>query len=293
MFDKILHHPLARIFVGVAGGFLMALGLNLFIVPLGLYSGGVLGLCQLLRTLLVSALKIEPGFDLSGPLYWLINLPLFWLAWRNLGRSFVIRTIIITSTSSLFLTLIPIPASPIIDDVLTSCLLGGIIVGFACGLILTCGCSSGGLDILGLYLSKKGKSFTVGRFSMGFNVVLYLACLVLFDASTAIYSAIYNVFASLFLDRVHQQNIAVQMLIFTKSRREEINSYILQHLRRGVTAWEGQGGYTGEDVQILCVCLSKYEVESLQRTIRGIDPGAFFIVQEGVRVGGNFDRVLS
>lgn len=293
MFDKILHHPLARILAGVVGALLMAVGLNLFVVPLGLYSGGVLGVCQLIRTLVVDYLHIDPGFDLSGLLYLLINLPLFWLAWRNLGHNFVIRTIITTAANSLFLTLIPIPATPIIEDILTSCLLGGIIVGFACGLILTCGCSTGGLDIVGLYLSKKGKGFTVGRFSMGFNVVLYLACLVLFNVSTAIYSAIYNVFAAMFLDRVHQQNIAVQMLIFTKEKQEEIDRYILQHLSRGVTSWTGQGGYTGEDVQVLCVCLSKYEVESLQRTVRQIDPGAFFIVQEGVRIGGNFARDFS
>ena len=93
-------------------------------------------------------------------------------------------------------------------------------VGFACGLILTCGCSTGGLDIIGLYLSKRGKGFTVGRFSLGFNAVLYTVCLFLFNASTAIYSAIYNVFAAMFLDRVHQQNIAVQMLIFTKDKRQ-------------------------------------------------------------------------
>jgi uncharacterized membrane-anchored protein YitT (DUF2179 family) len=85
----------------------------------------------------------------------------------------------------------------------------------------------------------------------------------------------------------------VQVLIFSKDKRDEINQYILQHLRRGVTSWKGQGGYTGEDVQVLCVCLSKYEVESLQRTVHEIDPAAFFIVQEGVQIGGNFDRILS
>lgn len=291
MFDKILHHPFARILTGVAGALLMALGTNLFIVPLGLYSGGVLGLCQLLRTLLVDFLHIDLPFDVSGVLYLLINLPLFALAWRNLGHSFVARTIITTVANSLFLTLIPV--TPVVDDILTSCLLGGILVGFSCGLILTCGCSTGGLDIIGLYLSKRGKGFTVGRFSLGFNAGLYTVCLFLFNASIAIYSAIYNVFAAMFLDRVHQQNIAVQMLIFTKDKRQEISQYILEHLSRGVTYWQGHGGYTGEDVHVLCVCLSKYEVDSLQRSVRGMDPGAFFIVQEGVRIGGNFVRDFS
>ena len=291
MFDKLLHHPFARILAGVAGAFLMAVGTNLFIVPLGLYSGGFLGLSQLLRTLLVSLLPSEPAFDLAGLLYLLLNLPLFVLAWRSLGRAFVVRTIITTVSNSLFLTVIPVVT--VVDDVLTSCLLGGILVGFSCGLILTCGCSSGGLDIVGLYLSKHNKGFTVGRFSLGFNAALYAIFLLLFDVSTALYSAIYNVFASLFLDRFHQQNIAVQVLIFTKDKRKKISDYVLQSLNRGVTFWTGCGGYTGESVDVLCVCLSKFEVEALQRTVRSIDPAAFFIVQEGVHIGGNFDRILS
>lgn len=291
MFHKLLHHPFARVLAGIAGAFLMAAGTNLFIVPLGLYSGGFLGLCQLLRTLLVSLLPAEPTFDLAGLLYLLLNLPLFALAWRSLGRAFVVRTIITTVANSLFLTLIPV--TTVVDDVLTSCLLGGILVGFSCGLILTCGCSSGGLDIVGLYLSKQNKGFTVGRFSLGFNAALYAIFLVLFDVSTALYSAVYNVFASLFLDRFHQQNIAVQVLIFTKDKRQEISDYVLQSLSRGVTFWPGYGGYTGEGVDVLCVCLSKFEVEALQRTVRSMDPSAFFIVQEGVHIGGNFDRILS
>lgn len=293
MLDKLLHHPLARVLAGVFGSLLVAVGVNLFVVPQGLYSGGLLGFCQLLRTLLTEHLKINPGFDISGILYLLLNLPLFWLAWRNLGRHFVVRTIICTVANSLFLSLIPVPDTPIVADPLTSCLIAGILVGFSCGLILTCGCSGGGMDIVGLYLSKKGKGFTVGRFSLGFNAVLYLACLLLFDVTTAIYSAIYTVFSSLFLDRAHQQNIAVEVTVFTKDNSGQLPHYICEKLNRGVTFWEGQGAYTGDDVHVLCVCLSKFEVDALQRIVREKDPSAFFIVREGVRIGGNFIRHLT
>ncbi len=293
MFNKLLHHPFARVLAGVFGALMMALGVNLFVIPQGLYSGGMLGLSQVLRTLLQDYLHLQTPFDLSGALYLLLNLPLFALAWHSLGRAFLIRTVICTVSNSLFLSLIPVPAVPIVEDMLTSCLIGGILVGVACGLILTCGCSTGGLDILGLYLSKKGARFTVGRFSLIFNAVLYLACLVLFNATTAIYSAIYNVFSSLFLDRLHQQNIVVQVLIFTKDKHKELAAFIMEKLNRGVTYWEGHGGYTGDGVQVLCVCLSKYEIEALQRAVHETDPHAFFIVQEGVHIGGNFIRDLS
>ena len=231
--------------------------------------------------------------DLAGVLYLLVNLPLIALAWRSLGRVFVIRMTVVTVINSIALAVIPSPVTPIIADKLTSCLVAGILSGFASGLILTCGCSTGGLDILGLYLSKKGKGFTVGKFSITFNAALYALCAVLFNLSAAIYSGIYVVFQSLFLDRLHQQNITVQMTIFTKEDPKLLSETIMEKLDRSFTAWEGQGGYSHEQVHVLCVCLNKYEVMSVQMALHEIDPHAFYVVQEGVRVGGNFGRHLS
>lgn len=293
MFGKLLHNRWLRLCMGILGALIVATSINLFIVPHNLYTGGLLGFCQLIRTVVTQKLGLDVGFDFSGILYLLLNIPLLILAWKNLGRAFVIRTVTCTVCCSLFLTLIPVPSAPIIEDLLTSCLLGGIVCGFAGGLVLTCGCSSGGFDILGLYLSKKGKGFTVGKFSISCNAVLYTLCLVLFDAKTAIYSTIYTVFNSLFLDRFHQQGITVQVLIFTKEKHPELPKFIMEELERGVTCWEGHGGYTGQPLEVLCVCLNKYEIETLRRAVQRIDPHAFFIVQEGVRVGGNFEKHLN
>ena len=172
-------------------------------------------------------------------------------------------------------------------------MIGGIGVGFAAGLVLSCGCSTGGLDILGLYLSKKNPKFTVGRFCIAFNVCLYTLCLLLFNASTAIYSAMYNILSNLFLDRLHQQNVNVQMLIFTKENNPELPRFIMDKLDRGVTYWTAHGAYTGDEVQVLCVCLSKYEVGTLQQVMQELDPHAFFVLQEGIRTGGNYRRHLN
>ncbi len=293
MYQKVIHNNMLRIVVGVLGSLLLACAINLFIVPQHLYTGGLYGLCQVIRTVLVEkAGWVVTSFDLAGLFYLSVNIPLLVLAYRSLGRPFVIRLIICTLTNSLFLTIIPSPTTPIITDTLTSCLVGGIISGFANGLVLTCGCSCGGLDILGLYLSKKGSSFTVGKFSISFNAVLYLICGLLFSVNTAIYSAICTVFSALFLDRAHQQNIAVQLLIFTKDKEHEIAQFIMDELERGATYWSGKGGYTGDDLKVLCVCMSKYEVATAQQKARQIDPDAFFVVQEGVRVSSNFERHL-
>ena len=220
-------------------------------------------------------------------------LPLLLLAYKTMGRTFVVKLALCTVSNSLFLSIIPIPAEPIIPDMLTSCLVGGILAGFSNGLVLTCGASCGGLDILGLYLSKKGKGFTVGKFSLLFNAALYTLCLILFSAPTAIYSAIYTVFNALFVDRVHQQNITTQVLIVTKLRDLEPFWELGRKMDRGITYWSGHGAYTGDEVQILCICLSKYEIETLQQEVQKIDSHAFFMMQEGVHTRGNFKRHLN
>ena len=222
MLHKAIQNRWCRLALAVAATLLYAIGVNWFIVPMGLYTGGLLGFCQVARTLIVEALGLSPNVDFSGILYLAANVPILLLAWQALGRGFLVRTAVCTVTSSLFLSLVPPPAAPLVEETLTNCVLGGILVGFSLGIVLTCGCSTGGLDILGLWLAKKGKGFSVGRFSLSFNALLYTLCAVLFGLRAAIYSIIYTVFCALFIDRGHQQNITEQVLIFTKDEDPEL-----------------------------------------------------------------------
>ena len=291
MLYNTLHNHWLRLLACVAGELIAAAALNLFIVPLHLYTGGLLGLCQLIRTLMQDYLGISFGtYDIAGILYFLANIPILLLAYKTLGKSLVIKTIICTVSYSLFYSVIPIPATPIVDDYLTACLLGGILAGVGSGIVLTCGGSGGGLDIVGLCLSKRGSNVTVGKFSLTFNAFLYTAVLLLFVPEVAIYSVIYNFFTAMVLDRVHQQNVSVQALIFTREDESALSKFIIERFGRSVTYWNGVGAYTGDNVHVLCVCLSKYEIEELLHVVHSIDPHAFLTVQEGVRIAGNFRK---
>lgn len=293
MLYTTLHNHWLRLLACVVGELIAAAALNLFIVPLSLYTGGLLGLCQLIRTLLQTYTGLSFGaYDIAGILYFLANIPIILLAYKTLGRSLVFKTIICTVSYSLFYSIIPIPAVPIVDDYLTACLLGGILTGVGSGIVLTCGGSGGGLDIVGLCLSKRGGNISVGKFSLSFNAVLYTAVLLLFIPEIAIYSVIYNFFTAMVLDRVHQQNVSVQALIFTREDENALSKFIIEKFGRSVTYWNGVGAYTGDNIHVLCVCLSKYEIEELLHMVRSIDPHAFLTVQEGVRIAGNFRRKI-
>ena len=265
MLHKAMQNKGARIAIAVFATLLYALGVNLFIVPVGLYSGGMVGLSQVIRTVLTERVALPAGVDIAGILYFLLNVPMLIIGWKELGRGFLVRTLICVGASSFFLSVIPAPASPILEERLAACVVGGILCGFALGLALTCGCSTGGLDIIGLCLSKRGSRFTVGRFSMSFNVLLYAACALLFNIQTAIYSVIYTVFCSLFIDRGHQQNISVQVLIFTKDEDPELPQNIMGRLGRGVTYWQGKGAYTGSDIRKRCASLIRRPSLSYRR----------------------------
>lgn len=152
----------------VVGELIAAAALNIFIVPLNLYTGGLLGFCQVVRTLMQTYLHISFGaYDVAGIFYFVLNIPILLLAYKTLGRPLVLKTLVCTTSYSLFYSIIPIPSTPIVNDYLTACLLGGILVGVGSGIVLTCGGSGGGLDIVGLCLSKPGQQLYRGQILPG------------------------------------------------------------------------------------------------------------------------------
>lgn len=275
----------------ILGSVMFAFGLNVFITPLALYNGGFMGISQLIRTFIVNTLHFSFGqTDIAGIIYLLINLPLIYMAWTKMGKMFFARSIITIIIQTLALTIIPIPASPIIDDYLAACVIGGIIAGTGSGLILRGGSSGGGQDILGIYFSKKFPGFSVGKVSLIINFFVYGICLVMFNIEIVIYSLIYGVVYSIACDRVHIQNINMSVMIFTK--KLGISRAIIEQMGRGVTNWDGAGAYTNQTSYILFVVISKYEVNRLKRVVHSIDPNAFMIFTEGCSVSGNFEKRL-
>lgn len=273
------------------GSLLFALGVNLIIMPLNLYNGGFMGVAQLIRTFVVSVLHVDAGnIDLAGIIFYILNVPLFYLAWKGIGKSFCIRTVIAATMESVLLTAIPIPTEPIVSDMLTACIIGGLVAGVGTGLILRGGSSGGGQDIVGILCAKKYPGFSVGKIGIIMNIGVYGICMMLFDIEVVIYSLIYATVTSLAIDKIHIQNINMSVMIFTK--KIGIAKAIMEETGRGVTNWEGTGAYTNENTEILYVVISKYEVNQIKRIVQKIDPKAFMIFTEGTAVTGNFEKRL-
>ncbi len=284
---------LPRLFTAIAGMFVFSIGINIFVVPAELYNGGVLGISQILRTLLIRYAHLSFGsVDVAGLINLLFNIPLFFLAYRSISRGFFVRTLISVISQTMFLTVIPIPAVPLVEDTLTASLIGGIVTGAGIGIALKNGGSSGGMDILGVYYTKRRQDFSVGRLSLTVNLFIYLACALLFDITLVIYCIIYTAVSTLIMDRTHSQNISTEVFIFTKENPEQIMTYILKELIRGATYWEAKGGYTEETTNIIFTVISKHELTALKRRLRVLDPQAFVVSKEHVGIEGKFVKHL-
>ena len=276
----------------IIGIFLYSLGVNLFVVPNNLYTGGILGLSQIIRSILVSTLNIQTNFDISSIIYYLINLPLFILAYKNISKTFFVRTLFTVTINSLFLFTIQIPAKPLIDNLLANTMIGGIICGLGIGMVLSTGSSTGGTDIIGIAINRKNDNVSIGNIGLIFNVIIYAITGLNYGIEIMIYSIIFAAFETIMLDKNHTQNIKSVAIIFTKKDPSKIIHFINYELNRGTTYWEAVGGYTNTKTYIIYTVLSKYERMRLERHMNEFDEQAFMVGDDGVLVRGEFGKYL-
>ena len=271
----------------ILGGVLYAVGVNLFIVPFDLYSGGLVGLSQLIRTLLSGIIHLDFGSeDMAGIIFYVLNVPILLYAFPRLEKLFFIKTLVAVTALTVAMSLIP--TTKIIDDCLASTLVGGFISGAVIGIVLRMSGSTCGMDVIGMLVSKRFGNVSVGRVNLSFNLVLYAIFLFMFDVQTVVYSVIFAIVHAFAIDRMHSQNINVEVKVITKIDPRDLEHDVFTEMGRGVTELHSIGAYTSEDEHLLYILVSKYEVHQLRRIVRKYDKNAFIIVNEGVWVEGHY-----
>ena len=284
----LLNWKLEDIIKMIIGTFMFSIAINVFVVPNNLYTGGVLGISQLIRSVITSIFKIELDFDISGLIYYIINIPLFIAAYKNLSKPFFYRTLLVITIQTILLSIIP--TQSIVKDTLTNILVGGLLGGAGLGIILSCGASTGGSDIIGLIIAKKNNELSVGKLGLIINLFVYSITGLLYGLETMIYSVIYSFIDNLTIDKMHEQNICSTAFIFCKTNPKEINDYIKNELGRDFTYWDAKGGYDDSRTYIIYTALTKYELIKLERKIKESDFNAFMIKSEGIGIKGEFEK---
>lgn len=269
----------------VLGGMIYSVGINLLILPFGLYIGNLTGIAKIILELLQN---IIPGLhDITGLILLALNLPLLIIAFKAINRKFFLKTIFTVITVSAVMMFVPVKAIiPGLDDLLTLSILGGLLCGFGVGLSLRAGGSSGGVDILGVLITLKKPDISVGKVSLLISLIVYAYVLFTRPPVIVIYSIIFTMIFSLVVDRVHYQNVKISVMVISKNK--EILQYIIDETHRSATFWQGQGAYSGSEFFVINTVVSKYELLRLRRGIIELDPQVFIVENNSVNVTGYF-----
>ncbi len=272
-------------FLLIVGSLLYAVTVNMLVLPVGLYIGNLTGIAGIILELFQ---KVIPGIGaLTGVILLGLNLPLLLISYKAVNRKFMLKTVVSIAVMTVAMSLIPVRLLiPELDDLLTVCLVGGTLAGFGAGLCLRAGGSSGGADVLGVYVSMKNNNISVGRVGLIISLIVYAYALFTNPPLIMVYSVIFTLIYAFMMDRTHYQNVKINVMVITRSR--EILPFITQEIQRGATYWDGKGAYTDTDFVVINTVVSKYELIRLRRGVLDLDPKAFFIENNAVNVTGYF-----
>lgn len=267
--------------------FLFAFAWEGLMIPNQMSSGGLMGLCTIVQ-------YATSGVMSASTLYVVLNVVLLIFAFLVMGVGFGFKTIYCIALSSLLMHLLSgvealhaIPGSFLyIKDPVLVPLLAGLFEGVGLGLIFRYEGSTGGMDIVALFVSKYWPVSTGTFFLMADSVIitsiLFLPDRILGDL---VYGYLMMLVSSLVLDYITLgARSSVQVMVFS-DRFEEIADRIIE-MDRGVTVVKAQGWYTKKDKNVLLIMLRKKELFHVTRVIKELDPSAFVSVAPASSVYG-------
>ncbi len=263
------------------GAVITGCALETFLVPNKIIDGGIIGISMILSHV--------SKFNL-GLLVLLLNTPFIILAFKKLGKKFVLQTAYANIILALSLNFFHHFKAT--QDLLLATVFGGIILGIGVGLILKNEGSLDGTEILSLLVSKKF-GFSVGEFIMGINIFIYLVAGVVFGWESAMYSIMTYFIVSKVIDIVMEGFNSSKSVRIISDEASVIGQALIERLDISVTYLQGIGGYTGQDKDLIYCVISRLELPKMIEIIQEIDPKAFVSVVDVHEVyGGRFRKKI-
>ena len=274
-------------FLMTVGSFIFVMAWTSFLIPNGLASGGMTGLCTI----------IQYGTGIPvGITYPLINVLLLVLGFFSLGKGFGIKTIFVLALTSVLFEVLPMfPVLEVTEfpDKLLVAIVGATMESVGIGLIMLRGGSTGGTDIIAMIINKYWP-VSVGKVYLFTDIFIITLLLVVPDKGIVdmIYAYVVMLGFSFGIDFVLLGNkSSVQILIFS-SKYEEIANHIINNVGRGVTALQSMGWYSQKDSKVLLVITRKIEMNEIIHDIKNIDNRAFVSVASAHSVyGEGFEEI--
>jgi uncharacterized membrane-anchored protein YitT (DUF2179 family) len=269
-----------RVFFIVLGGILMGVGLEEFLVPNKILDGGIVGVSIILSHL--------TGWRL-GIFIFLLNIPFFFIGYKQIGKTFALSTLLGISILSLTTTLLHnVPVFT--EDLLLATVFGGIVLGSGVGMVIRYGGALDGTEIMAI-LANRRLPFSVGEFIMFFNLFIFGTAGFVFGWDRAMYSVLAYFIAFKTIDIVIQGLDESKSVWIISDQYKEIGDAILARLGRGVTYLNGEGAYTGDGKKVIFCVITRLEEAKLKSIVEELDPSAFLAVSNISEVrGGRFKK---
>lgn len=273
---KIRSNPYVTIIIGTI---IIAFGINWFLAPHGIVTGGISGIGIILQ----AVSKTWIGFTL--PLWLttiLFNIPLFLISIKQRGFSFAKKSILAVLSLSLWLGIVEGIPNPFFvgDDLLVSGLFGGALAGIGIGLVLRSGASTGGTDMLASIIRFRHPSFPIAKLMLAIDGMILLTGLFVFGANKAVYAIIAVMLSTRMVSNVLDGLRYGKAAFIISTKSEDISSAILSKLNRGVTALQARGMYTKSNKDMLFIVVSQKEITKLRMLIYEVDPKAFVAITD-------------
>ncbi|MCI2111599.1 MAG: YitT family protein [Bacilli bacterium] len=345
--DWMLDHPIWKniidygltFFVSTLSALVFAFGFNAFMDPganlkddsgapvllAKLVAGGVSGVGQAIAVFLelcgVRSVAMGGSFDehlFYSIVYFAINVPLFVLAWRGIGKRFAVFTIINVAEVSLFIKLLTVDRvaginflALFINDnggLFARAVFAGVCTGLSSALAFKVDISSGGIDVIAYYIALR-KGTMVGKYSVIMNSITVLLFSLFASAlgnpvvgsgfiaawdpeytaetfGRIFYSALYMLIGMFLVDAINVRNKKMKVEIVTD--RKDLGQVLISCVPHGATLVQGEGVFTGQPRYVITMVVSSYETRDVVKIVRKEDPRAFVQVVSLARVYGRF-----
>ncbi|MGG1675156.1 YitT family protein [Neobacillus sp. NRS-1170] len=250
------------------GAAIFSFGLVNFNMQNKLAEGGFTGITLLLYFLW----KLDPSYTNL-----LLNIPLFIIGWKLLGRNVFLYTIIGTVGVSIFLWIFQRYSleMPLKSDLTLAALFAGVFAGIGLGIIFRFGGTTGGVDIIAR-LVQKYAGWNMGKTMFMFDVcVIGLSLLTYLNYKQAMYTLVAVFVGARVIDFIVEGAYSARGAMIISEKNEEVAKKIMDEMERGVTALRGYGSYTKSERDVLYCVVAKSELIRLKNLVTTVDPHAF------------------
>lgn len=265
------------------GAALYAFGLQCFVIPYQLMEGGVTGIAVLLNYIFSFPMSITTL---------IINIPLFLLGWKILGRKKMVFTIYGSLALSAFLALFEKnkQLTSIISfengyDSMLIVLYAGVTLGAGLGIVFRYGGTTGGIDIIARILSR-WRGYSMGQIILVADTIIIGISVFYISLDKILYTLVMVFIASKMIDFMQNGGYSAKAFSIITDRGEPIADKITAEMDRGVTIMPAKGAYSGTTKKVVYCVVQRSETHRLKQLVRSIDPSAFIVIHEVQEVLG-------